>query len=102
MDRRSLKLLPIFPNTEAVTKRNADLSSISITVPLYTCDSFFQLLQNLTTLYNSTVGNLDVFAGMLLEADGLNPGPLVKAVVMEQFTRLRKADRFWFENPNNG
>ncbi|XP_064643915.1 dual oxidase-like [Lineus longissimus] len=61
-----------------------------------------ELLQNLTRLYNSTMANLDVFAAMLLEADGSNPGPLVKAVVMEQFIRLRKADRFWFENLNNG
>ena len=38
--------------------------------------------------------------GMLESTDG--PGILFRAIIKEQFTRLRDADRFWFENEDNG
>ena len=35
---------------------------------------------------------------MLLEFTSSGPGPLFKRVMEDQFTRIRDADRFWFEN----
>lgn len=37
----------------------------------------------------------------MLESDG-KPGELFSAVILEQFKRIRDADRFWFENEANG
>ena len=31
----------------------------------------------------------------MLEADEKGPGELFKAIIMDQFTRIRDADRFW-------
>ena len=36
----------------------------------------------------------------MLETHG-GPGSLFRAIIKEQFTRLRDADRFWFENTDN-
>lgn len=33
----------------------------------------------------------------MLESTG-HPGELFRAIIMDQFTRIRDADRFWFEN----
>ena len=45
--------------------------------------------------------NIDLFVGGMLESYG-NPGPLFAKIIREQFQRLRDADRFWFENKENG
>lgn len=39
--------------------------------------------------------------GGMLESDG-SPGELFTAIIIEQFKRIRDADRFWFENVDNG
>uniref|UniRef100_A0A915J7Z2 NAD(P)H oxidase (H2O2-forming) n=1 Tax=Romanomermis culicivorax TaxID=13658 RepID=A0A915J7Z2_ROMCU len=61
-----------------------------------------KLFENLKTLYNDKIETLDVYVGGLLEANGHNMGALFKTIVKEQFYRTRDADRFWFENLNNG
>ncbi len=33
---------------------------------------------------------------------GSDPGPTFRAVVREQFERIRDGDRFWFENEEMG
>ena len=38
--------------------------------------------------------------GMLESVDG--PGELFRAIIKETFIRIRDADRFWFENKENG
>lgn len=45
--------------------------------------------------------NVDVYVGGMLESDG-KPGELFTSVIIDQFTRIRDADRFWFENEDNG
>lgn len=50
--------------------------------------------------YGNNVDNIDVYIGGMLESrDG--PGELFSTVIIEQFVRLREADRFWFENTEN-
>ena len=47
------------------------------------------------------VDNIDLYIGGMLESkDG--PGELFNAIIIDQFTRLRDSDRFWFENIDNG
>ncbi|XP_066998293.1 dual oxidase [Anabrus simplex] len=60
-----------------------------------------ELLRNLAAAYNNRLDNVDVYIGGMLESqDG--PGELFTAIIKEQFTRIRDADRFWFENVDNG
>ncbi|XP_059617846.1 dual oxidase [Phlebotomus argentipes] len=55
----------------------------------------------LVSAYSNRLDNVDVYVGGMLESDG-KPGELFSAVIVEQFTRIRDADRFWFENEENG
>ncbi|XP_014272610.1 dual oxidase [Halyomorpha halys] len=48
-----------------------------------------------------TIDNIDLYIGGMLESDG-GPGELFTEIILDQFTRLRDADRFWFENLENG
>ncbi|KAK6013565.1 heme peroxidase, partial [Ostertagia ostertagi] len=59
------------------------------------------LFDSLSNLYGGDIGGLDAFVGGMLEVDG-EPGELFKAILKEQFDRLRSSDRFWFENRLNG
>ena len=59
------------------------------------------LFHHLEELYKGEVMNIDLFVGGMLESYG-NPGPLFAKIIKEQFQRLRDADRFWFENKENG
>lgn len=60
-----------------------------------------ELLKRLKRSYKNSVDNIDVYIGGMLEShDG--PGPLFTNIILEQFVRLRDADRFWFENTENG
>ncbi|XP_077298120.1 dual oxidase [Arctopsyche grandis] len=59
------------------------------------------LLKMITTAYNDNIDDIDVYIGGMLESYG-SPGELFTAVILEQFKRIRDADRFWFENADNG
>lgn len=59
------------------------------------------LEQSLMSAYENRLDNIDAYVGGMLESDG-RPGELFRAVIKDQFQRLRDADRFWFENENNG
>lgn len=60
-----------------------------------------ELFLRLEELYGSDLNNIDLYIGGMLESkDG--PGPLFRTIIREQFQRLRDADRFWFENVDNG
>jgi hypothetical protein len=58
---------------------------------------------NLQSLYG-TVDNIDLWVGALAETHvpGGSVGPLVRRIVVDQFTRLRDGDRFWFERAFSG
>ncbi|OXA56851.1 Dual oxidase 2 [Folsomia candida] len=43
--------------------------------------------------------NIDVWTGGILETT-YRPGRLFRAIIKDQFARIRNADRFWFENKN--
>ena len=60
-----------------------------------------ELLRNLMEIYSNDLNNIDVYLGGMLESVNA-PGELFSAVITEQFMRLRDADRFWFENDQNG
>lgn len=60
-----------------------------------------ELLSRLMDIYENNLNNIDVYVGGMLETRG-GPGELFAAVIKEQFARLRDADRFWFENEENG
>lgn len=62
----------------------------------------FQLIERLYTLYKGNLNNIDLFVGGMLESENGRPGELFRKIIKEQFERLRDADRFWFENTNNG
>ncbi|KAJ3091458.1 hypothetical protein HK102_000483 [Quaeritorhiza haematococci] len=55
--------------------------------------------ESLRAAYGNNLDNLDPWLGGLAEehVSGSTLGELFQASVMEQFTRLRDADRFWFE-----
>jgi len=53
-------------------------------------------------VYNNSLENIDPYPAGLLEATPDSIGSLFTNVILEQFMRIRDADRFWFENINNG
>lgn len=59
------------------------------------------LERSLAAAYDNRLDNIDAYVGGMLESDG-KPGELFEKVIMDQFLRLRDADRFWFENEQNG
>ncbi|GFG29965.1 hypothetical protein Cfor_11750 [Coptotermes formosanus] len=60
-----------------------------------------ELLELLAGVYDNRLDNVDLYVGGMFESrDG--PGELFRAVIKEQFTRIRDADRFWFENTESG
>ena len=60
-----------------------------------------EIFAELMEAYDGDVMNIDLYVGGMLESrDG--PGELCRAIIKEQFQRLRDADRFWFENTENG
>ena len=61
----------------------------------------YYLLNAMNTLYNSNISLVDAYVGALLEPpeDKLDPiGPLMGKSILDQFTRLRDGDPFWFKN----
>uniref|UniRef100_A0A8C2L3L5 NAD(P)H oxidase (H2O2-forming) n=1 Tax=Cyprinus carpio TaxID=7962 RepID=A0A8C2L3L5_CYPCA len=55
----------------------------------------------LVELYENDISRLELFVGGLLESQE-GPGPVFSAIILDQFERIRNADRFWFENIQNG
>jgi peroxidase len=53
----------------------------------------------LQQLYGN-VDNIDLWVGGLAEdhVPGTSTGPLIRAALIDQFTRLRDGDRFWYQN----
>nr|XP_033776119.1 dual oxidase 1-like [Geotrypetes seraphini] len=60
-----------------------------------------QLIDDLAALYDNDISKLEFIPGALFESNG-DPGELFSAIILDQFDRLRNADRFWFENLKNG
>lgn len=57
------------------------------------------LAEKLEEAYGN-VDNIDLYIGGMLESkDG--PGELFTEIILDQFVRIREADRFWFENVKN-
>ena len=63
-----------------------------------------ELFETLSNLYDNNLDNIDVYVGGMVESEleTGRPGPLFRAIIREQFLRIRDADRFWFENKHNG
>lgn len=57
--------------------------------------------QELRRLYKNDSTNIDPWIGGILETEETGPGELFRAVIIDQFKRIRDGDRFWFENTNN-
>ena len=83
----------------------ADYNTIREAFGLSRVQSFAEITSDpskraaLTTLYES-VDSIDAFVGMLAEdlLPGASVGETISAVLVDQFTRLRAADRYYFEN----
>lgn len=54
--------------------------------------------------YVDNIDAVDVWPGGILETNAYHghPGELFRTIMLEQWSRIRSADRFWYENPNNG
>ena len=87
----------------------ADYNSMRAAYGLARVTSFAQITsdvavqQKLQALYGN-VDNIDAFVGALAEdhAPGAAVGALTKAVLVDQFTRLRDGDRFFYMNQFHG
>jgi dual oxidase len=53
-------------------------------------------------VYNGSLDRLDPYPAGLLESTPDGIGPLFSTIILDQFVRIRDADRFWFENQENG
>ncbi|VIO91716.1 Uncharacterized protein BM_BM4466 [Brugia malayi] len=61
-----------------------------------------KIFHELEKLYEGDISKLDAYVGGMLETNGEGPGELFRAIILDQFLRLRDGDRFWFENTWNG
>ncbi|XP_041465121.1 dual oxidase 2-like [Lytechinus variegatus] len=66
------------------------------------CKISDEVFDNLTVLYDGRDDDIDMFIGGMLETTSDGPGELFKHLILDQFLRIRDADRFWFENKDNG
>lgn len=59
------------------------------------------MIKRLKTRYKSHE-DVELFIGGILEysAEGTNLGPVFQAIIAEQFCRMQKGDRFYFELNN--
>ncbi|XP_071953230.1 dual oxidase 2-like [Antedon mediterranea] len=58
-------------------------------------------LDKVKQIYKDT-SRLDLLIGGLLETTDSGPGQLFQSIIIDQFLRIRDADRFWYENVENG
>src|SRR5207249_10802255 len=87
----------------------ADYNTTRAAYGLPRVTSFAQITSNpalqakLQSLYG-TVNNIDLWVGVLAEnhVPGASVGPTLKAIITDQFTRLRDGDRFWYQNTFTG
>src|SRR5205807_885961 len=83
----------------------SDYNTIRASYGLPRVTSFAQITSNrnlqrqLQSLYGN-VNNIDPWVGGLAEdhIPGTSTGPLIRAVLLDQFTRVRDGDRFWYQN----
>src|SRR5262245_24932132 len=83
----------------------SDYNTIRAYYGLPRVTSFAQITSNndlqrkLRDLYGN-VDNIDPWIGGLAEdhISGTSTGPLIRAVLIDQFTRVRNGDRFWYQN----
>ena len=83
----------------------ADYNDVRVAIGLDAAMAFsditsdVQLQQKLEDVYG-TVDNIDLWIGGLAEdhVDGSSLGATFQAIIVDQFTRLRDGDRFWYEN----
>jgi hypothetical protein len=82
-----------------------DYNSMRAAYNLPRVTSFAQITSNVTVQQElqqvyGNVNNIDAFVGALAEdhAPGADVGPLTRAVLVNQFTRLRDGDRFFYLN----
>ena len=57
-----------------------------------------QVFDRLKAVYKDDLSSLDLWPAGLLETTPDGPGPVFSAIILDQFRRIRKADRFWYEN----
>ena len=82
----------------------ADYNAVRVTYGLPAVSSFSDITSDpvlaaqLESLYGS-VDNIDPWIGALSEdhVAGASVGPLIMAAIIDQFSRARAGDRFWFE-----
>jgi hypothetical protein len=87
----------------------ADYNSLRAAYGLPKVSSFAQitpdaeLQSKLQSLYGS-VDDIDAWVGLLAEKHvaGANVGPTLKAIIADQFTRIRDGDRFWYQRVFTG
>merc|ERR1719354_788936 len=65
-------------------------------------DENIELLGNLTNVHSGDISRVDVWTGGLMETQPEGPGELFREIIRDQFERIRDADRFWYENRDNG
>jgi dual oxidase len=63
-----------------------------------------EMFDQLAELYDHNLEDVDAYVGGLVESEFEKgrPGELFRAIIKEQFVRIRDSDRFWFENTQNG
>jgi peroxidase len=87
----------------------ADFNSVRVAYGLPRLTSFDQITSDtdvqakLQALYGS-VDDIDAWVGILAEDHeaGSSAGPTLKAIISDQFERLRDGDRFWYQNVYSG
>jgi peroxidase len=87
----------------------ADYNTIRVAYHLPKVTSFAQITSDpmlqakLQSLYGS-VNNIDAWVGMLAEdhVRGANVGPTIRAIMADQFQRIRDADRLWYTREFSG
>ncbi len=86
-----------------------DYNTIRAAYGLPRVTSFAQItsdvgLQNQLRQLYGNVNNIDLWLGGLAEdhVPGSSTGPLIRRVLVDQFTRLRDGDRFWYRNYFSG